>query len=182
MNVIFLDFDGVLDTEHRYSDLDIEKRIIILSDICHAYDCKIVIESSHKEFINEDTLESDVDWIDNIFKCFKKYDIKCIGKTPVVKKVLSDSTYLPIWKEDEILEYLRRHPEIDSYCVIDDDDLVTLPAREKRDYSKSDLNKVRDHLLETEFINEDNPMEEALQECHKEKVKLILQKEINKSF
>ncbi len=169
MNVIFLDFDGVLDTEHRYSDLDIEKRIIILSDICHAYDCKIVIESSHKEFINEDTLESDVDWIDNIFKCFKKYDIKCIGKTPVVKKVLSDSTYLPIWKEDEIIAYLEEHPEIEHFCILDDDDLTDLNM-------KSDLDKVRDYLVKT-TNQSDNYDEEGLLLKHKELVGKVLEKE-----
>ncbi len=194
MKVIFLDFDGTLYGAHdiynngtKVSDSEFDKRlnksIKILSDICKENDAKIVIESSYKDCIDEETLETDVDWIKKILDLMKQNGIEVIGRTPNLEDFKDNYTGNPrIWKEDEILEYLRRHPEIDSYCVIDDDDLVTLPAREKRDYSKSDLNKVRDHLLETEFINEDNPMEEALQECHKEKVKLILQKEINKSF
>ena len=43
MNVIFLDFDGVLDTAHYKSLVDIERRIKILADICKEYNCKFVI-------------------------------------------------------------------------------------------------------------------------------------------
>ena len=39
MNVIFLDFDGVLNTAHYESDSDLEARIAVLADICHEYDC-----------------------------------------------------------------------------------------------------------------------------------------------
>ena len=57
MNVIFLDFDGVLETIHYDSLDDVEKRIKILAEICKEYDCKIVIEASTKEAIDEETLE-----------------------------------------------------------------------------------------------------------------------------
>ena len=49
MNVIFLDFDGVLETIHYDSLDDVEKRIKILAEICKEYDCKIVIEVSEKK-------------------------------------------------------------------------------------------------------------------------------------
>ena len=35
MNVIFLDFDGVLNTYHYNKVEDVERRIAILADICH---------------------------------------------------------------------------------------------------------------------------------------------------
>ena len=57
MNVIFLDFDGVLETIHYDSLDDVERRIKILAEICKEYDCKIVIEASAKEAIDEETLE-----------------------------------------------------------------------------------------------------------------------------
>lgn len=194
MKVIFLDFDGALYGAHdiykngtKVSDSEFDKRlnksIKILSDICKENTAKVVIESSYKECIDEDTLETDIDWIKKILDLMKENGIEVIGRTPNLEDFKDNYTGNPrIWKEDEILEYLKRHPEIDGYCVIDDDDLVTIPARERKDYSKSDLNKVRDHLLEIEYLNEEYPMKEALQEFHKEKVKLILQKKINKSF
>ena len=40
----------------------------------------------------------------------------------------------------QIRLFLFRHPEIEHYCVIDDDDLAP---------KKSDLNKVRKHLVKT---------------------------------
>ena len=79
MNVIFLDFDGVLDTVHYLSNEDVEKRIKILADICKEYDCKIVIDASAKIAIDEETLEIDGEWVEFIFDCFNKYEIECIG-------------------------------------------------------------------------------------------------------
>ena len=70
MNVIFLDFDGVIDTIHYNSYEDVEKRIAILSDICKEYDCKVVIEASAKSCIDEETLEIEPgsDWVNFIFE------------------------------------------------------------------------------------------------------------------
>ena len=115
MNAIFTDIDGALCTFNRSDDKDIEERIKILSCICHTYDCKVVISSSHKEVINKKTLTSEVEWIQFILDCFKKYDIDCLGTTP---KLGSDTD--DIWKEDEILAYLDNHPEIEHYVIIDD--------------------------------------------------------------
>lgn len=57
MNVIFLDFDGVIDTIYYKTNEDMEKKIKILGDICHKYDCKVVIEASAKDSIDEETME-----------------------------------------------------------------------------------------------------------------------------
>ena len=168
MNVIFLDFDGVLNTIHYSSDSDIEKRIVILSEICKEYDCKIVIEASLKNTIDEKTMETSNEYVNLIFNLFEKYGIECIGRTPSIRKQLSTSSYTPIWKEDEILLYLQNHPDIKHYCVIDDDDLAP---------HNSDLNKVRNHLVKTIFYS-NNPHEEGLLEKHKEEVGIVLKKSI----
>ena len=165
MNVIFLDFDGVLNTSHYSSDKDVERRIAILSDICKEYNCKFVIESSYKDSINEDTMEVEGEWVSFIFSLFKKYGIECIGRTPNIEKRIVGDLYTPIWKEDEIKLYLDRHPEIEHYCIIDDDDLKP----------KSDLDNVRDHLVKTIYYSE-NPEEEGLLESHKEKIGEIIRK------
>lgn len=188
MKVIFVDFDGVLYGIHDIFRNGVKvpeskwlerlnKSIRILSDICSENDAKIVIESAYKDLIDEDTLETDVDWVKRILESMKDQNIEVIGRTPNLESFKENyDGNPPIWKEDEILEYLRRHPEIDNYCVIDDDDLVTIPAKKEGDYSRSDLNKVRDHLVTTEYINLDNPEEEGLQEYHKEEVKRVFQK------
>ena len=176
MNVIFLDFDGVLNTIHDGLS-KLEEKIKILADICHTYNAKVVIEAGSKLAIDEETLEIDKDviWIINIFELFKKYDIECIGRTPEVRKYESENIYKGMWKEDEIRLYLMRHPEIEHYCVIDDDDLGVM-------YHNSDLNKVREHLVRTDYYLEDNYEKEGLQEYHKEEVgkKLELDNEVRK--
>ena len=167
MNVIFLDFDGVLDTIHRSSNEDVLEKVKILSQICKKYDCKVVIEASCKDAIDEETMELYGDWIKYIFSLFKKYNIECIGRTPNVVRKINNITYIPMWKEDEIRLYLYRHPEIEHYCVIDDDDLGD---------KNSDLNKVRNHLLKTIYYS-DNYDEEGLLESHIEEVGNILKKD-----
>ena len=240
MNVIFLDFDGVLDTHYYRSDEQIEEKIKILADICHTYDAKVVIESSYKDMLDEETLEilyPERDWLIKLMNKFKEYGIEVIGRTPsltskyryvryskeyidsLTKDYYNDyylfinqlerlkkaefneenklmyedlkryseefinkypklSDYLNeriyskvnIWKEDEIRLYLMRHPEIDHYCIIDDDDLAAM-------HRTSDLDKVRKHLVVTKDFLETNPKDEGLQPYHKEEVGKILEKE-----
>lgn len=167
MNVIFLDFDGVLNTYHLSSDEDIEKRIKLLSKIVKKYDCKIVIEASCKRDIDEDTLEVDDDckWIKYVMALFKKYDIEVIGRTTNLKRRISNYTYLDMWKDDEIRLYLFRHPEIEHYCIIDDNDF-------------HDLEQSKDYLVQTKNFC-DNYVEEGLLEKHDFEVKKILSKENN---
>ena len=172
MNVIFLDFDGVIDTNYYHSYYHIEKKIKILANICHTYNCKVVIEASAKDSINEETMEIDSPWVQFIFDLFKKYHIKCIGRTPNVIRYTHPNkiSYTSIWKEDEIRLYLLHHPEIEHYCIIDDDDLKAM-------HQKSDLDKVRDHLVTTDYYNKQNPREEGLLYKHQEEIGKILQKE-----
>lgn len=169
MNVIFLDFDGVIDTFHYTSFEDMENKIKILSRICHEHDCKVVIEASAKVVIDEETLEIEdgVEWIKNIFKCFKKYDIDCIGRTPCIGKHKTSGFYTPIWKEYEIKVFLFRHPEIDHFCIIDDDDLGP---------KNSDLSTLSEYVIRPLNYSK-NKDEEGLLDDHSIKVGEILKKE-----
>ena len=172
MNAIFLDFDGVLYTFHFNSLEDIERRIKILAEICKEYNCKVIIESSAKDDIDEETMEiADGSWINKVFELFKKYEIECIGRTPNIEKKIDEFTYTAMWKEDEIIEYLKMHPEIEHYCIIDDDDAKTIMH-----FKESDLDKVRDHLVETIYYS-NNPEEEGLLPKHKSEVGAILRKQ-----
>ena len=184
MNVIFLDFDGVLDTFHDYIEeskgnvsygvQQLEKRIAILADICKEYNCKVVIEASAKGAINEETMEinPNATWVNSIFLLFKKYEIDCMGRTPNVIKRNRHSGYTSMWKEDEIRLYLLRHPEIEHYCILDDNDTVNMLH-----WKTGDLDKVKDHLVETIYYYKDNPEEEGLLPKHKELVGEVLKKE-----
>ena len=167
MNVIFLDFDGVIDTYHYMSDQDVEEKIKILSTICKETSSKVVIEAAAKDAINEETNEIEGKWVNLIFNLFNKYGIECIGRTPNVKKYYKENLYTSMWKEDEIRLYLLRHPEITNYCVIDDDDLYP---------RKSDLNKVRNHLVKTIYYS-NNKEEEGLLPKHLEEVQEKLKEE-----
>ena len=182
MNVIFLDFDGVINTLNKNlkpleDENAMERRIKILGDICKKYDCKVVIESSHKEWIDEITLKTDVEWIKNMFDLFEKYGIECVGRVPNIQHEIEPGRFVDLWKEDEIIEYLNMHPEVEHFCVLDDDDLVTIPARENNDFSRSDLNKVRDYLISPLFYSNTNPNEAGLQMSHIDEVGEILKKE-----
>ncbi len=167
INVIFLDFDGVLDTSHYMSHESIEKRIAILADICKTYNCKIVIEAAAKGALDEEIMKGTNEWLTFLLGCFKKYGIECIGKTPSVAEGDKD-----MWKEAEIIAYLKRHPEVEHFVILDDDD-----TKNMLHWKKSDLDKVRDYLVETIYHSEEHPEEEGLLPKHKEKVGKILQKE-----
>ena len=167
MNVIFLDLDGVIATSPLINEevrKEEEKRIAILADICKEYNCKVVIEASSKEVITPEFLKEPYGFVGRVLSLFEKYGIEYYGKTPCRGR--EDGRIL-MWKEDEIRLFLFRHPEIEHYCVIDDDDMG--PKR-------SDLNSLRDHLLVTVNYS-DNYEEEGLLENHKERIGNILKLE-----
>ena len=173
LNVIFIDYAGTLCTFHHSTDQDIEEKVKILADICHECDAKIVFTSGCKNAINEETLEIDHEagGVLYLFYLFDKYNIEVYGRTPSVNKYSSNGvSFKEMWKEDEIRLFLMKHPEIEHYCVIDDDDLTALRK-------PSDLDKVRSHLVVTKDIDETNPDDEGLQPYHKEMIKEVLNKE-----
>ena len=161
MNVIFLDFDGVIDTIHLKSNEEVEKKIALLAEICHEFDCKVVISASAKAGFDFEKGTQENEWCTFIYNTFIKYGIDCIGKTPNVDKWFSRFEYKEGWREYEILKYLREHPEIEHFVVIDDND-------------SDDLTLLYDHLVETVYCNSENYEEEGLLPRHKEEIKKIL--------
>ena len=169
MVVIFLDIDGPLITFNFSSYEDIERKIKLLSDFYKDLGVDgVVIESTNKDVIDEKTLEvlNEHNVVKFIIDCFKKYGLNFLGITPNVKKILGESE-LDVCKEDEILLYLERHPEIEHYCVIDDDDARFI-------YKQSDLDKVRDHLVTVTYYSKLYPEEEGLLEKHREEIRQVL--------
>ena len=172
MNVIFLDLDGVLYSLRGESFEQLEERVKILSRICKETDSKVVLSAGSKNMINGKTnrpKEKATRWMKTLFVLFDQNDIECIGKTPNVERRLTDFETIDQWKEDEIRKYLFNHPEVDHYCVIDDDDYTV-----GDDYSRSELNKVRAHLVETSLYSPMGASEECLLERHIDEVKEVM--------
>jgi uncharacterized Zn-finger protein len=107
MNVIFLDFNGVLDTYDNFDIIDISN-LHILIDAINLTNSKVVITSSNKDYFYRNGRHNNI--MNNLINVLKSYNVCVLGYT---KKLNS--------REEEIIEYLCSHPEIEHYCIIDDD-------------------------------------------------------------
>ena len=126
MKVIFLDFNGVLDTYDNIDTINKEnlKRLKYIIDKTKA---KVVISSSLKNSYYYTGHYSK--HLKNIIKEIENIGIEVIDITPKANT-----------REEEIKLYLSLHPEVSNYCILDDDyemeslkeNLVTLiPQPEK---------------------------------------------------
>ncbi len=123
MIVIFLDFNGVLDTNNDMDVIDQGNlnRIKILADM---FEAKVVISSSLKNPFYYNGRHSRM--FQSILNTLLETGIDVIGITPKAES-----------REEEIKMYLEAHPEISNYCIIDDDydmenlkeHLVKLPSQ-----------------------------------------------------
>ena len=107
MNVIFLDFNGVLDT---YDNMDVidENNLNILLNVINLTESKIVITSSNKDYFYRNGRHNEI--MNNLINVLSSYGVVVLGYT---KKLGS--------REEEVIDYLNTHPEIQHYCIIDDD-------------------------------------------------------------
>lgn len=125
MKVIFLDIDGVLNSEefacwcHEFPDFVREggsnwvdpNAVKMITFLCEEYDVKLVISSSWRMFDVQSTID-----------CFKNYrDLTPLCKyiVGVTPRNMDDR----IWESrgEEIQQYLNEHPEVDNYVIVDDD-------------------------------------------------------------
>ena len=107
MNVIFLDFNGVLDTNEQMDVID-EGNLSRLKILVDMFDAKVVISSSLKNSFYYTGRYSKL--LSSIIDRLLEVGIDVIGITPK-----SDT------REKEILMYLEMHPEVSNYCILDDD-------------------------------------------------------------
>lgn len=115
MKVIFLDFDGVLNSDkyirecgHTGVVIDPEKMEYI-KEIVDCTDAKIVLTTSWKEHWSESPDRCD-DTGRLINTIFGRYGLKIYGKTPVIRPD----------RENEIKKWLEDNPEAEGYVVLDD--------------------------------------------------------------
>ncbi len=123
MNVIFLDFNGVLDTYENIDEIN-EENLQRLKYIVEETNAKVVISSSLKNSYYYTGHFSQ--HLQNIIRKIENTGIQIVGITPQAKN-----------REEEIILYLKEHPEVDNYCILDDDyemqelkdNLVKLPSQ-----------------------------------------------------
>ena len=127
MNVIFCDIDGTINPlTYRGNDMFMEGKLEVLSEICNKTNSSIVISSSWKLCTENEELAK------KIKKIFFKYNINFLGFTPSVPNP-NRANGQRMWKEWDIEYYLYLHPEIDKFCILDDEDY--------------DLNNYKDKLV-----------------------------------
>lgn len=115
MKVIFLDFDGII---NDYLTLDYvnKKNVLVLKKILDATGAKIVVTSSNKYQFQ---IDSTIDIKRTL--CYKVY-IKQLEENGV-----NIFDFTPLVNQDrklEIMEYLKVHPEVEQYLILDDDYII----------------------------------------------------------
>lgn len=137
MKVIFLDIDGVLDifNTEQYMQVLMKDAVQRLKRIVDETDAKIVVASNwrygcdqYKDRIKERQhypQECD-NWL-LLAKVLGEYDMEIQDVTPWEDSLTTRS--------EEILEYVKRHPQIESYVILDDcfsDDYSQFPELQKK--------------------------------------------------
>lgn len=111
MNVIFLDFDGVLNSR-KYCLSQVKggvaidpAKMVLLKQLVDATGAQIVLSTSWREHWQKD--DSTGREIDRIFRT---YGLRILDKTPM----------LGAGREQEIKTWLDDHPEVMNFVVLDD--------------------------------------------------------------
>lgn len=130
MKIIFLDIDGVLNTsatfKRRYYEykksgilwLEIDEfRLQLLQKIVKETNAKIVLSSTWRSgFVknnnNNNIIIPTFDKSKQLLNIFKKYDLDIYDITPYDKNM---------WRENEILEYLKNRDDVESFVIFDDE-------------------------------------------------------------
>ena len=115
MKVIFLDFDGVLNSAEFPSECETEGvvldpgKMVLLKRIVDATGAKIVLSTSWREHWSADPRECDSTGV-RIGRIFRSHGMGILDKTP----------RLNTRREREILCWLDAHPEVREFVVLDD--------------------------------------------------------------
>lgn len=127
MKLIFLDIDGVLNTsttfKRRYYEykktgkynLEVDEfRIYYLKKIVDETDAKIVLSSTWRSgFTKKDNKVIPIYYkAEQLVNMFNKYNLEIYDITPYDKNR---------YRENEILEYLEKREDVESFIVIDDE-------------------------------------------------------------
>ena len=115
MKVIFLDFDGVLNSERfvracRESGVVIApSRMLLLKHIVDKIGAKIVLTTSWREHWDREKTKCDSTGT-KINEIFSDFNLEIFDKTPKV----------PAGREEEIRAWIKTHPDVQNFVVLDD--------------------------------------------------------------
>jgi hypothetical protein len=144
MKVLFLDIDGVLNCmmptpsdDYEWVDLDewrygLNPQLVArLRFIIANTNCKIVISSSWRHHTNYAPYQPDRNWRDVLAeKLHRTRDEVFAGETGYDNEGR---------RGIEIIQWLAEHPEVDSYCVVDDETVDIVPYIDNSKIVKTDM-------------------------------------------
>lgn len=111
MKVIFLDFDGVINNFNKDLIVDYDN-VKYLLEIIMATGAKIVATTSNKYSFQK--YGSEAIGYYRYVKLLKEYGIEIYDVTPLVN----------LNRELEIITYLKTHPEVSEFLILDDDYVI----------------------------------------------------------
>ncbi len=111
LKVIFLDFDGVLNSLSGPSEgvSLLPDKLELLHQLVDATDAEIVLSTSWREHWAKEPTQSDGTG-EQIDQLFKAHGLRIFDKTPS----------LPTGREAEIRAWLDQHPQVKTFVVLDD--------------------------------------------------------------
>ena len=127
MKVIFLDIDGVLNSEEFFKSNPnqvIDKNSMgILKNIVNKTGAAIVMSSGWRLWFDDSMMPHD-GYSQYLYDVLCEFDIKLLGKTPdfSTEEIRTRKTFSHV-KAKEITAWLNEHKIVDKYVVVDDLDL-----------------------------------------------------------
>ena len=127
MKVIFLDVDGVLNSEEflkNNPDQLIDKnKVSILKNIIDKTGAVLVMTSTWKLWFDDNMMPRG-GYSKRFYDIFSLFDIKLFGKTPdfSTEEIKMTKTFSHV-KSKEIIQWLNSNKNVEQYIVIDDLDL-----------------------------------------------------------
>ena len=170
MNILFTDNDGILNGFH-YNRANVnnpnapifdEKKIPILKQICDETKASVVLSSSIRLQWPYYQRVPENKKVKELLDAFKRYEIPFYGRTPIIEKRINEYSYYETWKEYEIRAYLECHPEVDHFCILDDE--------------FQDLQTFDGYIVTPDFYTPTG-IGEGLMPYHVEEIKRVLKKD-----
>lgn len=126
MNIVFLDYDGVVNTPMWNEDgthcsynfpsdnkVNNFQAVQWVSEFCQKYGYSIVVSS---------TWRMDKNYKECLINGGLREGIEILGRTKVLKDFTDPDTGIYVTRGVEIEQYLEQHPEVDKYLIFDDED------------------------------------------------------------
>lgn len=125
MKVLFLDVDGVLNSNRRSLEISSgeyldEEKVKLLSKIIRQTGAVVVLHSAWRFWFNE-TMEPMRKEASDFSSLLGKYEIRMYDKTPDFStEEIKRTRKFSFVKADEILSWLNSHSNVENYIVLDD--------------------------------------------------------------